>query len=519
MSAPAKRFKPEVNDETKKLRNQIILDIIKINIALREKYKKYVTASIFDLNDCMTLGRAIFSAINYIRKDKTPPSDIKVTIFESLGSSAMTDMITVIKPLLHEDSKSSTVAKRQSYWGMMMPILTMLTSLKLRIDEIRNGTTVIFGTKTGEGTNRKNAKEKITKWGLNPNHSILLDGITYPPESCSSVCQSLGAMTNILNMIHQDSNYDGKFYDAALYQIGFLPNANEVLDFIRRKTGIPSKILTLLGNLLIMTGTRQAYRYSFPIEVLYVIDPEKLVTLKILEKKIDDNYGVQAATLWEKTPGEVNFDIDFSGRKGARTYMKFASLKWTLKLGKNMSETDIKQILFHAMTNTQHTEFDVLSAITNFGGWKCRYDFGGNFKGKKTSAAIEITPIAFTFISKLLSACPTKMITQQNGALFSASAFSGRIHKKFDETHFKSLEDNDYGGMETYASLENVLNMLQKLIARCKEQIKKDNFLLEYGTTNWYKIDTFIGTGELDQGINLALSVTTQRNFFSPRLD
>lgn len=90
----------------------------------------------------------------------------------------------------------------------MGPYIAMMGTWGHRIQELRVGHMRMPAGKKPDGTVKAIMLEK---YSLDPSHSILLEGVTYPPERHSSMAMSLGPITQMIQMVTTDRKYRGKW--------------------------------------------------------------------------------------------------------------------------------------------------------------------------------------------------------------------------------------------------------------------------------------------------------------------
>lgn len=224
---------------------------------------------VVDLDESNLLAGAVATCYSYLRRTKNSSHDSakRYGEYEVKGK----DKATFVTSELVKDFKDPFDA------GVVTPIINMVTSFKLQMDEVRMGVTR-FAVNTKGMKRDKNGKKKddmrgLADYGLSSHHIPLLEGITFPPERRTGLARGMGPLALAISAIHE-TTFKDKQLNALYESIQMLPMANAIRDVLStsNRDGHQS-LLQALGDVLLLTGARTTHRLSIPLILFYWLKP------------------------------------------------------------------------------------------------------------------------------------------------------------------------------------------------------------------------------------------------------
>ncbi|GLV38106.1 hypothetical protein CBL_10073 [Carabus blaptoides fortunei] len=119
----------------------------------------------------------------------------------------------------------------ENWIGTMSPYLNFSGAIGLRLNELRLGHSMM---PIGKVVNFTDAS-KVSAYGLQGMHHILLEGITYPPERRSSMAQSMGPMTAFLCMLRSKSPYREKWAGAVKRSMSMISCIDDIIEVTKHQ--------------------------------------------------------------------------------------------------------------------------------------------------------------------------------------------------------------------------------------------------------------------------------------------
>lgn len=101
--------------------------------------------------------------------------------------------------------------------GVMAPYVAYCFGFNMRMKELRLGHHgYSVSSRAGNEEKTPDGLGRVSKFGLEPRHHVLLEGCTFPPEIQSSMAQTLGSMTVCIKLATSTSSgiYTKKYEDA-----------------------------------------------------------------------------------------------------------------------------------------------------------------------------------------------------------------------------------------------------------------------------------------------------------------
>lgn len=130
--------------------------------------------------------------------------------------------------------------------GTLSSILSLIGGYRHRQNEVRLGNVVIMRTK-------KNGEEQtmeLTRFGLNNSHAPFLTGCSYTPSLHSSMKQSLGLLTILINLVmNTEEKYQKAWKDSFCQTFKLVPNIEEMANLLAGSKSKYSALIRQLGDL------------------------------------------------------------------------------------------------------------------------------------------------------------------------------------------------------------------------------------------------------------------------------
>lgn len=127
------------------------------------------------------------------------------------------------------------------------------------------------------------------------------------------------------------------------------------------------------------------------------------------------------------TAGNVK-NLNFTGTKGISVYQTMAGTEIEVKC--NDPEL-ASQAIYHAIFGTNVEDLGILSAITEKKVWRQRKDFSEFFKRRSEQGTKKVKLPTFLYISKMLTANPTKFAGTIRPMVTPGMIFSGNRKRSF----------------------------------------------------------------------------------------
>lgn len=351
----------------------------------------------------------------------------------------------------------------KNWIGTMGPYLNMLGCWGLRLQELRVGHTKMPVARDGD----KMSVVPIERYGLSPAHSVHLEGITYPPERRASMSMSLGALTTVLCMLRTKGKYRNKWANAVKKTLSHIPAIEDFISLTETNSAAEyvKPALALLGDILLVTTSRQSQRGCIPMVMLHHL------------------YNI------ESPENRVIFldSLDLSGKGLFYSYKMLQKSKQKFNLEMDGTEEQAAQITFHTIFGTFKEDLGVLQAITNVGTWNTRQELGKAFaKSKETVRSFNLPQLKY--YSKLCSANQSEFHTSNVGQVSSVPCFSGSRRVVFGDDFYDHMQ-RDKSHTQTAKTMTNIVHIWANYVTEVITKVQK-NGVNAYGTKAWYDIKT-----------------------------
>lgn len=427
------------------------VNLIAIGLGIR------LDEDVIDLDESNLLAGAVATCYSYLRRTKNNSHDSakRYGDYEVKGKDKATFVTSELVKTFKDPFDASVVT----------PIINMVTSFKLQMDEVRMGVTR-FAVNTRGQKRDKNGKKKdnmrgLADYGLSSHHIPLLEGITFPPERRTGLARGMGPLALAICAIHETS-YKDKQLNALQESIQMLPMANAIRDVLAssNKDGHQA-LLQALGDVLLLTGARTTHRLSLPITLFF-----------------------QLAAKMAKSNESHHWS--FSGPRMQYILQKFLENKH-FKIRTNASQTHMKQVVFHAMYGTAFDDLGVLATITNQPTWAVRSEIGDTLQRKGTTETIKFRPILLKYVSKMSRALQTKAIGNAAPCEATRCSWSGFRERSLAEGLAEYLRERSTASQ--YAP--NSASVAAALV-RLKNDLMADpnaDKLKKMGTVEWFSME------------------------------
>jgi hypothetical protein len=302
----------------------------------------------------------------------------------------------------------------------------------------------------------------VSKYGLDGAHHILLEGCTFPPESRSSMVQSLGPMTVFLCMLRTEGKFRNQFESAVKRCMSHIPCIDDIIQLTKntKRAADISIVTRLIADILLITTARQATRMFIPLNMFY------------------------QAYSKVKTVDRTSF-LEFYSTTGAGGYYVYKLLE-EVKFSYRTQMTDemVAQVCFHGIFGTYKEDLGILAGITSTLRWFTREEMGKLFQAITET---NFTLATLTYYSKMACANQTGLLTGVFNQVTTHSSFSGKRTQIYGEDFFNHLEKRS-----NYAASAKSLNQIIAILSATLDDVPKvlhtNNNRMNIGTTSWRKM-------------------------------
>lgn len=208
-----------------------------------------------------------------------------------------------------------------------------------------------------------------------------------------------------------------------------------------------------LADVLLVTSHRSARRIYFPIFVLVNIDAESVK------------------------------DLNFTGTKGVTVYQTMAGTEIEMRCN---DQELASQAIFHAVFGTNVEDLGILSAITDKKVWRQRKDFSEFFKRRSEQNARKVKLPTFLFVSKMLTANPTKFAGTIRPMVTPGMIFSGARKRSFTAAFNEYLVSGNQMSI-VGGDAAGIAFSLRELVANLRNEMSKQGGE-NAGTTGWQQV-------------------------------
>lgn len=332
------------------------------------------------------------------------------------------DAMNLVRDIFRMYGLEYTQAPFPAPWiGMMAPYITFMSCFKHRFDEVRNG---VSKFEIGKNQVGDTLLADLGQFGINSSHHIHCEGITYPPTKRSSIAQSIGPLAQLvlLNQSRKNQQYSDKWKKAAARSIAHFPNSSAIIDYIYTQTpSTVSSYLSLIGDILTITGSRSSVKAFFPFSVLFCnLTPATQTQLTALP--VSAVVGQPAS--YTRVILENISSFKHSGRGAFAAYNAAIDKEFTINM--DCDANVARQMVFHGIWGSHLEDLNVLKYMTGV-EFLTRQQVGNAFRGKGTTNNVvffKLPPI--NFYAKLSQALPTDKTTGGQQQVWNRVTFSGK---------------------------------------------------------------------------------------------
>lgn len=367
--------------------------------------------------------------------------------------------------------------------GTLSSILSLVGGYRHRLSEVRLGNVVIMKTKRGN----EELTMELSRFGLNNTHAPFLTGCSYTPSLQSSMKQSLGPLTVLINLtLNTEEKYARAWKDAFCQAFKLVPNIEEMANLLAGSRARYSSLIRALGDLCHFGITRSSNKAFIPAAMLLRVNTTHCPVYKA---RFENTLSDYSFTLGVENLGAPLLNLDFSGHGLLYFWNQAASERFTMRGdNENMSEETAAQINFHSVMGSQKENLDLLDWMTG-AKFQTRREMGNCFARKGESGKhVAFNPIPFLRFAKLASAAQTDFIRGGKGQVSRAPVFSGRCRVEVDADSelFRILKTSQ----ETMGSFglmtdDRAIAIINGVKATINTRISADK-MIGYGTTSFY---------------------------------
>lgn len=412
---------------------------------------------------------------------------------------------------------------RNHWWGTFLPYLSYCCAWSSRLKELRTGHgRFVISKKDG-----KEIEARVSDFRLKARHHVLLEGVTFSPESRASMSQSVGPMTTLISLAGESkrSSYGKKHRDAAMRAFSHIPNCSaivEALEGTKAKESAP--LIGALADLTLLVPARNQRRAFFPLcRFAYAAlskEEKKAYSHEWKDKKITKTPTKLIDTVMDQDGMEI-YHLncwDMSGKGAAMIYKTChaAAEGWTMPKTSEMTSEIAGQSTFHAIWGTFCEDFSLLKWVTDKKQWMKRREMGGfmiNY-GSSTST-VKISLPELKHYSKLASSNLTSRMTDRNEQVASYPVWAGKRTQNYSQDLFDSLVESQKSDAAPIGKDINSLALeVMKETKKMMEELQTTK-KLRMGTVDWY---TMHGV-TLEKGVDgtVAIAPELTGDFFLSR--
>lgn len=400
----------------------------------------------------------------------------------------------------------------EHWYGTMAPLMMFATTFKNRLEELRLGTSKFLTQKTKVA----NKQATAASFGFQHRHAPLLNGVTYPPSSKSSMIRSLGFGTQLVSyFMNQTSAYDTKFIMALNETAKFLGADPKFWNLLKMNKGATEtqNIVSQLCDIMLMLTPRNTRKATVP--------PHMMINLL--------SSGLRRHFLEGKTKPNVEYPNQVTG--GLAGYMDFSSTG--LWAWANLTQNDridfpytggdvdtyvkmAQQVLIHCIYGTQFEDLSLMNALWQgtFDKWYNRKDLATFFLGMfSCSTNVSITLPAPKHASKLSSACMTSIMPVPKSQLCQVPQFAGMRVSPILDNFIQTLRGETYliGAPKTLADAKQAVYKFFHAIFSLYET----KSIINMGTMEWLDVMKLELGPEMHEVRTVNSVVPVQNHFFN----
>lgn len=305
------------------------------------------------------------------------------------------------------------------------------------------------------------------------------------------MAQSLGPLTVLIQMLKiPDPTYRKKWEDAVKSQMGLISCIDDIISLSKevKKVTDLAPIISLLGDILLISTSRQIRRMFFPLAMM-------------------------VATLYPagKFDEEMIKRFNVSSHGGYHVYDEACRYKWSIN-GK-MNDVHASQIVFHSIFGTYSEDMGVLSEITNVGKWCTREELGKSFQSMGDSSTTRTFSLPkFSIYSKLSSANQNTSLAGVYEQVTYAPVFVGFRQHSFSP-EFLNYMQKTTSIQKSGKTISEIVSALSEINQELQNAAREGNLDGLWGTVHWFDMSTVAtNCSKTLSGVIKDKTVTTRNN-------
>lgn len=415
---------------------------------------------------------------------------------------------------LTEPSDKMTPANQ--WTGVMAPYVAYCFGFNMRMKELRLGHHGYSVSSRVEGEERTpDGLGRVSKFGLEPRHHVLLEGCTFPPEIQSSMAQTLGSMTVCIKLATSNSSgiYTKKYEDAIERCFKHHPTIAKRIEkaLIDAPVSASNQLIGKLGDLALLVPPRNQRRMFYPLHALafFCLSSEEIkgLHLKVMAgiEPMETDTGSSSKEVPEPKKAKTAFNIvdpqdpksgnayefDCSGKGALKCWTQYVKHLKPKMVGLEAEAEKLAQILFHSYWGTFSEDLGVLSAITSNKHWFTRSELGSVFqKGRPGAKLIEVATILFVLFSKAIAGNVSNHSEGQSGQLSHNPIFAGNRTVTYSEELTRALRKPDHShnySMDFNGLCEEIMGLIKKRL----DDVGEDE--QQWGNVEWKAVEEVEG--------------------------
>lgn len=228
--------------------------------------------------------------------------------------------------------------------GHISTYLGFSASYKAHFNEVRIGNQQIVRRKTAEAQEQM----QIEQFGLQSHHSILLTGCTFNPTLQSSMKQSLGPMTIVINLcMTTEKSYQENWEKAFVQVFKLLSYAPQIAKMLAGSKTTYKTIIGQLADLALCGITRSSNKARIPFSMILTACSKVKAYIEHFKSETFPNTKIIDAML----PDRVKH-LDLSGHGLFYFWNSIAAYKFHINRTSAMTERIAREVVLHAVFGT-----------------------------------------------------------------------------------------------------------------------------------------------------------------------
>lgn len=420
----------------------------------------YLINQAASVHNCMRSKEATTS--NTRKYDLFVQSKITLTLYGKTFEADPAVLVACRENAAHKATGSKTLNNK--IMGNIQTIFGLWQLFGERLEEVKYGSDYkIRNKKNGEGGL---TLIRASKYGLDPASRHYWSGLMWSLPVQSALCQSMGPLAVALRLSDSDGERFGhKWKTTFIRHFGFLPYVQDIADILLRghaSSPTNKEILTQLSKMVVVSGARDVQRIVFPPCFLH---------------------------WYLNQPGNLDH-FDFSGNGAYIAYKAFST--WNGTVPQTNHQTQLEQLIFHAMLGTHVEDFKILEYMTNYNSWVRRQEISDSLikvemkiPGRTEADIRPFQPIKIVHYAKMSSAMMSNLLGGGVAPMVAKAVLSGYRTRHVPDSLKKYIE-KDVGTTGGGLGPDEVKAALRRDLSKAMEALRKDNTA---GTVPWRRMD------------------------------